>query len=57
MIEMVIDPAFAEIHPFKEQALRKTIAVPVDPWFSFSDLRLILGLITIIAALSILVAS
>lgn len=57
MIEMVIDPAFAEIHPFKEQALQKTIAVPVAPWFSLSDLRLIVTLIAIIAALGILVAT
>ncbi len=54
MIEMVIDPIFAEIHPFKQQALQKTIAVPVSPWFSLSDLRLLLGLIAIIAVLIIL---
>ncbi len=57
LIEMVVDPAFAEIHPFKEQALQKTIAVPVAPWFSLSDLRLIVGLIAIIATLGILVAT
>ena len=56
MIEMVVDPTFTEIHPFKEQALQKTIAVPVAPWFSLSDLRLIVGLIAIIAGLGILVA-
>lgn len=48
MLEMVIDPIFKNIHPFKEQALKKTIAVPVDPWLSFGDLRLILGLIGVI---------
>jgi hypothetical protein len=54
-MEMGIDPTFNDIHPFKVQALQKTIAVPVAPWFSLSDLRLIVGLIAIIAALGVLV--
>ncbi|RMG97269.1 MAG: hypothetical protein D6706_08900 [Chloroflexi bacterium] len=55
LIEMIIDPTFNDIHPFKVQALQKTIAVPVAPWFGLSDLRLIVGLIAIIAVLGVLV--
>lgn len=32
LIEMVLWPRFRELHPFKEEALKKTLAFPASPW-------------------------
>ena len=45
MLEITTNPAFAGSHAFKVAAMRKTIAFPVDPWFSLGDPRLILALL------------
>ncbi len=45
MIEIAGNPAFQGPHEFKIAAMTKTIAFPIDPWFHFGDLRLVLGLI------------
>lgn len=45
MLEITTNPAFAGSHAFKVAAMRKTIAFPVDPWFSLGDPRLLLALL------------
>lgn len=51
MIKAVMNPRFAEVHPFKQAAIEKTIAVPADPWFHLGDPRLVVGLFACIALL------
>ncbi len=45
LLEIATNPDFRGSHDFKIAALEKTIAVPIDPWFSFGDPRLLLALI------------
>jgi hypothetical protein len=45
LLEIASNPDFRGSHDFKIAALEKTIAVPIDPWFSLGDPRLLLGLI------------
>jgi len=45
MLEIATNPAFRGSHDFKVAAMRKTIAVPVDPWFQLGDPRVLLALL------------
>ncbi len=45
MLEISTNPEFQGSHDFKIAAMAKTIAFPLDPWFSFGDPRLILALV------------
>lgn len=45
MMDITTNPAFSGSHDFKVAAMRKTIAVPLDPWFQLGDPRLLLALI------------
>jgi len=45
MMEIVVNPEFADSHVYKIAAMTKTIAFPLDPWFHFGDPRLLLALI------------
>ena len=51
MLEIATNPAFQGRHEFKEAAMLKTIAFPIDPWFHLGDPRLVLGLVTALALL------
>lgn len=44
LLEIALNPEFAGAHRFKVAAMRKTIAVPIDPWFQLGDSRLVLFL-------------
>jgi len=44
LMEIATDPGFRGPHEFKEAAMLKTIAFPIDPWFHLGDPRLLLGL-------------
>ncbi|MEM1249654.1 MAG: hypothetical protein AAGK22_24980 [Acidobacteriota bacterium] len=58
MMEIATNPAFQPSHAFKQAAMLKTIAFPIDPWFHFGDPRLLGALFLAIGLLSIrLVAS
>ena len=50
LLEIVTNPAFAGSHEFKVAAMRKTIAVPADPWFHSGDPRLLAGLMLLLVA-------
>ena len=52
LLEIAGNPAFQGPHEFKIAAMSKTIAFPVDPWFSAGDPRFLLALILIIVGLS-----
>ena len=52
LLEIGGNPAFQGPHEFKIAALSKTIAFPVDPWFSAGDPRFLLALILIIFGLT-----
>ena len=41
------------IHDFKIAAMEKTIAYPLDPWFYLGDPRLVLGLVVLVAGLTV----
>ena len=45
MLEISTNPEFHGSHDFKIAAMAKTIAFPLDPWFSLGDPRLILALV------------
>lgn len=49
LLEIAANPAFADAHLFKIAAMRKTIAVPIDPWFQLGDPRLVLFLVLALA--------
>jgi hypothetical protein len=40
MFEMVTWPEFAKLHPYKKQAIQKTIAVPASPWTTLGGVPL-----------------
>ena len=39
------NPDFQGPHSFKEAAINKTFAFPVDPWFQLGDPRLLITLV------------
>lgn len=45
MLDISTNPEFHGSHDFKIAAMAKTIAFPLDPWFSLGDPRLILALV------------
>lgn len=45
LMEQAIYAGGLDIHRFKEAAMAKTIAFPVDPWFQLGDPRLVLALL------------
>ncbi|GAB4516351.1 MAG: hypothetical protein OHK0046_21590 [Anaerolineae bacterium] len=51
MLAAVIEARFAEVHPFKQTAIEKTIAVPADPWFHLGDPRVTGGLLALVVVL------
>jgi hypothetical protein len=51
MMEIATNPDFAGPHEFKLAAMTKTIAFPVDPWFSPGDPRALLAMVLIIVGL------
>lgn len=53
MMEITTNPAFSGSHEFKEAAMRKTIAFPLDPWSQLGDPRLVLALILGLIALGL----
>ena len=50
LLEIALDPVFADKHDYKLAALAKTIAVPIEPGLYFGDLRLLLLLVGLSAA-------
>lgn len=44
-MDFATDPRMPPAHIFKVAAMEKAIAFPVDPWFHFGDLRIVLALI------------
>ena len=52
MMEIATNPEFRGRHDFKLAAMAKTIAFPIDPWFSFGDLRLLGFFLLLIALLT-----
>lgn len=53
MMEIATNPEFQGRHDFKEAAMLKTIAFPIDPWFHFGDPRLLGALCLAVCLLSI----
>lgn len=53
MLEIAFDPAFADAHPFKIEALTKTIAFPVAPVLHPADPRALLALVLLIVGLGL----
>ena len=51
LIEIAANPDFSGPHEFKIAGMKKTIAVPLDPWTSTGDPRLLLGMLLLIVAL------
>lgn len=51
MMEIAANTAFADSHAFKAAAMARTIAVPLDPWLSAGDPRLLLALIFVVTGL------
>ena len=45
LLEIASNPGFQGPHEFKEAAMAKTIAFPLDPWFQLGDPRLVLALL------------
>ena len=52
-MEIVTHPNMKGRHEFKVAAMQKTIAYPVAPLAYFSDIRIILAMLMLIAGLSI----
>ena len=52
LMEIATDPGFQGPHDFKEAAILKTIAFPIDPWFHLGDPRLLLGLVLLCVGLA-----
>jgi hypothetical protein len=50
MIEIASDPRFRDAHVYKDAAMEKTIAVPIDPYFVAGGTRLVVALALIAAA-------
>jgi hypothetical protein len=50
MIELVLDPAFADMHVFKEAAMARTFAFPIAPGFLTFGPRVVLGLLLSLVA-------
>jgi hypothetical protein len=55
LLEIAANPAFREVHPFKEKAMQQTIAVPVEPDLLLGSPRsgVALGLLTLGALLQL----
>lgn len=53
MLEITTSPAFAGSHEFKIAAIRKTFALPVDPWFRLGDPRFVLALVFLVIGLGV----
>lgn len=53
LMELVMSLLDSDIHAFKQAAIEKTIAFPIDPFFYAGDPRLLLALLLAIAALSL----
>ena len=53
LLEIAFDPAFADAHPFKIEALTKTIAFPVTPVLHPADPRMVLALVLLIVGLGL----
>lgn len=51
MLEIAGNPEFQGPHEFKQAAMARTIAFPVDPWASAGDPRLLFGLVLTIVGL------
>lgn len=51
MLEIAGNPEFQGPHEFKQAAMARTIAFPVDPWVSAGDPRWLLGLVLTIVGL------
>ncbi|MEM7218442.1 MAG: hypothetical protein AAF515_08765 [Pseudomonadota bacterium] len=49
-LAVAANPAIQGPHDAKELAMTKTIAFPLDPWFSLGDPRLVLGLFMLVLA-------
>ena len=52
MLEIVTNPAFQGSHEFKVAAIDKTVAFPVDPWYSLGDPRILLFLVFLVIGLT-----
>ncbi len=53
MMEIAANPAFSGPHEFKQAAMLKTVAFPIDPWIQLGDPRLLLGLVLLVLGLSL----
>ena len=51
LAQIVLDPDIQGPHEEKIAAMRKTIAIPLDPWFHMGDPRLLFGLIALVLSL------
>jgi hypothetical protein len=51
MMEVVTNPQFAEVHPFKFAAIEATRAFPVAPSIVTLGPRLVVGLVILVLAL------
>lgn len=45
LLEIAGNPEFGGRHEFKQAAMLKTVAFPIDPWFELGDPRLLLALL------------
>ena len=52
-VEIATHPDMQDRHKFKTASLEKTIAYPVEPFGYYSDLRIIIGMLLLIAGLLI----
>ena len=50
LVRIITHPSFSGHHDFKELAMSKTIAVPLEPWFQAGDPRLLLGMFLLLVA-------
>jgi hypothetical protein len=50
MIELVLDPMFADVHVFKEAAMSNTAAFPISPAFVTFGPRITIALLLALAA-------
>ncbi len=53
MIEMVMWPKFHEVHPYKKQAMKKTLAFPVSVKFITGSIKFLVGLTLVLFGLAI----
>jgi hypothetical protein len=53
VMEQAVRAAGQDIHRFKIAAMEKTIAFPIDPWYSAGDPRFLLALILLVTGLAL----